>query len=167
MTRQWFQIDEVTGNIESWGRSSADALPSSPSGKSLVLASDADIAQYESMRRELLNDGRSGALRLIDGALTAPADNRLRVRIEVDKNLAEVGIDSIAFTITAIDKTGAALTGFNKRIPYTMPDGRIFAFDFVSGVAQRTIEITRSGRYVLRSNADVAIESPVEILAIE
>lgn len=167
MTKQWFQIDEATGNVESWGRSSTDILPSSPSGKSLIEATDAEIAQYESMRRDMSNDGRSGALQLIDGALTAPADSRLRVRVETDKTMVNAGVDSINFTITAIHTDGTTRTDFNQLIPYPMPDGRIFGFNFVSGVASRLIPITKSGRYTLRSNSDVAIESPVEILAIE
>lgn len=165
MGAQWFQVVTATGDIEGWGRTSKDEMPDAPEGRTLVAASDADLAQYESMRAAMTNDGRADALRLINGIINTPSDGRLRLRIVVGPNEAMVG-DSVNFTVTAIDYVGNTRLDFNERVPYSM-QGRLLAFNFINGTAMRSVEMARSGRYALQSTGEIALESPVEILVLE
>lgn len=166
MATQWFQVDATTRNIEGWGRTSGDEMPTTPEGKTLVAASDADLAEYESLRAAMTADGRADAPRYINGVINTPQDARLRLCIEVDRTVAMVG-EAVEFAVTAIDHVGETRQDFNERVPCSMLGGRVIAFDFVDGVAVRPVAMTHSGRYVLRSDSEIALESPVEILVLE
>jgi hypothetical protein len=167
MGAQWFELDATTGAVRGWARSSADAPPAAPAGVQIVAATDADIAQYESLQHQAMASGQSASVTLTNGVLALPPDTRLHVAIATDKAIAHAGVDTITLTVTALNATGATDTTFNQTIYYALPDSRVFSFPFVSGVASRAIPATRSGKFTLRSTKDVRIDTPVEILVVE
>lgn len=163
---QWFEVDAVTGVVRGWSRSSADSLPEAPAGGLIVPASDEQIAQYEAMVSAAHADALAASVTFAEGALVAPVDARLFVRVAADKAIAQVG-ESVNVTVTALRPDGSTNTGFAETIYYELPDGRIYGYVFAAGVASRSIAVVKSGRYRLQSTAEVRFESPVDILAVE
>lgn len=166
MATQWFQVDAATGAVHGWGRSSGDTLPDAPDGALIVATTDDQIAQYTAMANTAQLAALDAPVTLANGQLVAPVDHRLFVRVAADKAVVQRG-DSVTVTVTALNPDASVNTGFNQTVYYGLPDGRIYAYPFVSGVASRAISAPQSGRFRLQSTAEVRFESPVDILVVE
>lgn len=165
---QWFELDAATGDVRGWTRSSkATALPPSPAGVSLVEATDAQIAEYETLHRQVQGERRSVRVQMLGGALSVPVDTRQRARVEADKTTVVGGADIITLTITALKDDGSVRTGLTKQVDFETLGGRIIRLDFVNGVAIKQINMPASGRFRIQSNDVIAVEAEVEITAVE
>lgn len=166
---QWIEVDSATGEVVGWVRSGkATSLPPAPPGRELVEADDAMIAQYESLSDQLRAARRSARVRRVGGVLSVPEDTRHRVRVEVDKTFVSAdGTDMVTLTITALRPDGTPRTAFTSTVDFETLGGRVLRLDFVNGVATKTVKMPASGRFRIASNDQVAVESEVEIVAVE
>lgn len=161
---QWINVDAVTGKYQGWQRSSKGEIPASDDKVIRVEADDALLTLVDTLHREAADDGRADAVVYSDGQFGLAPDDRPRFRVETSA-LAEVGVEQ-AFTVTAIDAEGNAVTALNGEQRMRVND-RIFKLTFVDGVATRTFAFDKSGVFVIASSPDYAVESRVVIEVAE
>ena len=164
--KQWFEIDPVTRRIRGWVRSSkAQGLPANRADAEFVECDEAGRAQFEILQRQSTDDGRDDGVIHQNGALALPVDNRPIARIEVDKT--QLFIDgTVTLTVTALRQDGTVRTGLNTTVLYEV-HGRVIQFDFVNGVATKTLRMPQSGRFRLGGTRLVKVDAPVDILVVE
>jgi hypothetical protein len=161
---QWLIVDSATRSIVGWHRSpKAKELPAAQNGQEFVAATDDDIAAVESARVEASAQGRAVMPTLVEGRVGLPPDTRPRVAIEASKRSAGAG-DSVVLTATATDADGKPFTG--QQVIEGL-GGRLLSFDFVDGVAQKTVRMDRSGKFELASTREVLIETKLDLTVIE
>lgn len=159
---QWLIVQN--GSIVGWHRSpKAKELPAAQNGQEFVEATDEDIAALEAARAQASAQGRAVLPVIVDGRIELPADMRPRIVLEASKRSAGAG-ESVVLTATATDADGKPFTG--QQVIEGL-GGRLLSFDFVDGVAQKTVRMDRSGKFEIASTKDVLVESTLDLTVIE
>lgn len=158
---EWFTTDKATGQVLAWQRGGSEP-PADTAELAFVVTDSANIDKYEQLKRQAARDVRDAEITLVGGVPTLAPDTRPVFEITADKTDVLLG-DTVSLTCTAYQPNGTTVrTALNSTVIRDWGDKRL-KFDFVSGVATRTLVITEATRISFFSGRVYRLKTDLKI----
>jgi hypothetical protein len=158
---EWLTVNKATGFVVAWQRGGS-GVPADTETTAYVVTDDAGIEQFEQLKRQAARDVREPDITLVSGVPTLAPDTRLIFEIVSDKTDVLLG-DTVTLTCTAYQLNGTSVrTALNSTIIRDWGDKRL-RFDFVSGVATRSLAITEPKRLSFYSGRSYRLRASLSI----